>query len=66
MFSIHTTATPTATRVRMPASFEVSEFAAPVEGRRMAAGFATCYFGVRVPAILKGVFPGVRAWSPPV
>lgn len=55
------TAAPTATRFRMPALLE----GASIAGRHMAAGTSHAY-GVCVPAFLKGVFSGVRAWSPPV
>ncbi len=58
-------AAPTATRFRMPALLEVSAAVAPVNGRSQAAGTSHSY-GVFVPAPQKGVFPGVRAWSPPV
>jgi hypothetical protein len=57
-----TTATPTATRFRMPALLGASTAHAD---RQMAAG--TSYpIGGRVPASVKGVFSDVRAWSPPV
>lgn len=58
------TATSTATRIVMSALRE-SAFGASVQGRRMAVG-TTSYMFVRVPAIQKDAFPGVRAWSPPV
>jgi hypothetical protein len=59
-----TIATSTVTRIVMPALRE-RILGAPVQGRRMAVGTSSYVF-VRVPAIQKGAFPGVRAWSPPV
>ncbi len=59
-----TIATSPSTRIVMPALLECV-IGAPVQGRRMAVG-TTSYTFVRVPAIQKGAFPGVRAWSPPV
>lgn len=57
-------ATPEATRFRMSASRHGSAVCESVEGRRIAG---TSYvFGGYVPAFLKDVVPGVRAWSPPV
>ncbi len=56
------TPTPTATRFRMPALLGASPACAD---RRVTAG-SSHFYGVRVPASFKGVFSGVRAWSPPV
>ncbi len=55
-------ATPTATRFRMPALLAASTVRAV---RQVPAG-TSHVFGVYVPASPKGVFAGVRAWSPPV
>jgi hypothetical protein len=56
------TATPTATRFRMPALL-----AAPIAraDRQLATG-TSYHIGVCAPAFVKDVFSGVRAWSPPV
>ena len=57
-------ATPEATRFRVPASRHGSAMCESVEGRRIAG--TSGLFGGYVPAFLKDVVPGVRAWSPPV
>ncbi len=65
MINIVQDATPSATRIPMPAFPEVSRMGASVESRRIATGTSSAY-GVFVPAFLKDAFSGVRAWSPPV
>ncbi len=62
---VFTTATPLATRFRMPVLLGIPATSASVEGRCTAAGTSHVY-GAFVPAFLKDAFSGVRAWSPPV
>ena len=67
MINPTTIATPSAPRSLMPAHLRASALGTFFGGRRIAADIvATCSFGVPVPAYTKDVFPGVRAWSPPV
>jgi hypothetical protein len=52
----------------MPAAHPVlgTGLGASIEGRRMRADIATTTAVVGVPAFLKDVYTGVRAWRPPV
>lgn len=61
-----TIATPMTSCIAMPAPRQESVLGAPVQGRRMAAGFGAYAFGVQIdPATQEDVSTGVRAWNPP-
>lgn len=64
--SINQHMTPSVARARMLPSLLPGVARLGIEGPRVIAGIAASAYGTTVPAAVKDVFPGVRAWSPPV